>query len=118
MCVYPMSPTPHLSATQAYHTLGAIQECVNRGAVLKGMNILLTSNVPHGAGMSNSAANCVALGLVFNAIYPTLKLDEKIDVILPPPHTHLDTATTTPHPDARAATTCPLAPPRPPPLLL
>ena len=62
------------------HTLGAIKEMVNRGINTSGVNLLLTSNVPYGAGMSNSAANCVALGLVFNALYPELKLNEKIEL--------------------------------------
>ena len=52
----------------AFHTLGAVQEVINRGVVPTGINLLLTSNVPHGAGMSNSASNCVALGLAFNAM--------------------------------------------------
>ena len=39
-----------------------------------GYDIVMTSNVPHGAGMSNSAANCVALGTCFQACYPQLGL--------------------------------------------
>ena len=51
------------------------------GAPTGGFNILLTSNVPHGAGMSNSAANCVALGLVFNALYPLLNISKTIELV-------------------------------------
>ena len=65
----------------AFHTLGAIMEVANRGVALTGMNLLLTSNVPHGAGMSNSAANCVALGLVFDALCPNLNLGETIELV-------------------------------------
>lgn len=66
----------------AFHTLGAVQEMINRGTTpAGGLNLLLTSNVPHGAGMSNSAANCVALGLVFNALYPTLAISKTIDLV-------------------------------------
>jgi len=46
-----------------------------------GLSLLLTSNVPHGAGMSNSAANCVALGLVFNAMFSQLELDSQIKLV-------------------------------------
>jgi len=66
----------------AFHTLGAVQEMINRGTNPDGgLDLLLTSNVPHGAGMSNSAANCVALGLVFNALYPTLAITKTIDLV-------------------------------------
>ena len=65
----------------ALHTLGSIMEMLRSGADCTGMSLLLTSNVPHGAGMSNSAANCVALGLVFNAMFPTLKLDSDLKVV-------------------------------------
>jgi len=65
----------------ALHTLGSISLMLSSGAACSGLNLLLTSNVPHGAGMSNSAANCVALGLVFNAIYPSLRLDSDIKLV-------------------------------------
>ena len=59
----------------ALHTLGAVVEMLNAGAKPDGgLSLLLTSNVPHGAGMSTSAANCVALGLVFQAMFPRLGL--------------------------------------------
>jgi len=64
-----------------FHTLGAVSEMASRGVPLSGMNLLLTSNVPHGAGMSNSAANCVALGLVFNALHPALSIGETIELV-------------------------------------
>ena len=65
----------------AQHTLGAVMVMINSGAPCTGISLLLTSNVPHGAGMSNSAANCVALGLVFNAMYPSLALDTDIKLV-------------------------------------
>mmetsp|Transcript_59706 Transcript_59706/g.99051 ORF Transcript_59706/g.99051 Transcript_59706/m.99051 type:complete len:578 (+) Transcript_59706:115-1848(+) len=65
----------------AFHTLGAVKQMISSGVQLPGLNLLLTSNVPHGAGMSNSAANCVALGLVFNNMFPALKLDSPIDLV-------------------------------------
>ena len=34
----------------AFHTLGAIQEMRSRGVSFGGVSLLLTSNVPHGAG--------------------------------------------------------------------
>jgi hypothetical protein len=63
-----------------FHTLGAVMEMAQRGVALSGMDLLLTSNVPHGAGMSNSAANCVALGLVFNALFPALNINSTIEL--------------------------------------
>jgi galactokinase len=63
-----------------FHTLGAVMEMAQRGVAFSGMDLLLTSNVPHGAGMSNSAANCVALGLVFNALFPALNINTTIEL--------------------------------------
>lgn len=51
-----------------HHTLGAIKICSDKVS-FKGAQVLLTSNVPHGAGVSNSAANCSALALVLNKCY-------------------------------------------------
>lgn len=65
----------------ALHTLGAVMEMLRAGVLCQGVTLLLTSNVPHGAGMSNSAANCVALGLAFNAMYPALGLDSDIKLV-------------------------------------
>ena len=65
----------------ANHTLGAVALMISSGAPCEGLSLLLTSNVPPGAGMSNSAANCVALGLVFNELYPTLALDTQMKVV-------------------------------------
>jgi galactokinase len=64
----------------AFHSLGALMEHHQLSA-LGGYDILLTSNVPHGAGMSNSAANCVALALAFNAAVPALKLLKPLDIV-------------------------------------
>lgn len=55
----------------AHHTLGAVMEA-RAGGWRGGLNLLLTSNVPHGSGMSNSAANCVALALAFQKLHPEL----------------------------------------------
>ncbi|GEM_PF-6303692 len=60
----------------AYHSLGGIVEAIKCGANLKGVQIMLTSTVPFGAGMSNSAANLVSLGLVFDAEFK-LGLEDK-----------------------------------------
>jgi len=65
----------------AQHTLGAIMEIIRAGIRVTGLSLLLTSNVPHGAGMSNSAANCIALGLVFNALFPKLGIDSQIKLV-------------------------------------
>ena len=65
----------------ALHTLGAIMLMIRSGVSCTGLSLLLTSNVPHGAGMSNSAANCVALGLVFNAMFPALGLNSDIQLV-------------------------------------
>ena len=65
----------------AMHTLGAVMEMLRANVPCRGLTLLLTSNVPHGAGMSNSAANCVALGLAFNAMYPALGLDSDIKLV-------------------------------------
>ena len=66
----------------AMHTLGAVREMISAGVEPSGgLNLLLTSNVPHGAGMSNSAANCVAAGLVFHAMYPRLNLGSELALV-------------------------------------
>ena len=65
----------------AFHTLGALMEHHKLSKLTAGYDLLLTSNVPHGAGMSNSAANCVALALVFNAACPELKLLSQLDLV-------------------------------------
>lgn len=63
------------------HSLGAVKEMVNRGVATTGLNLLLTSNVPFGAGMSNSAANCVSVGMVLNALHPELAIDQPMDLV-------------------------------------
>lgn len=65
----------------ALHTLGAVALMIRARVPCTGLSLLLTSNVPHGAGMSNSAANCVALGLVFNAMFSQLELDSQIKLV-------------------------------------
>jgi galactokinase len=65
----------------AQHTLGAVMLMLSASVPCTGLSLLLTSNVPHGAGMSNSAANCVALGLVFHALFPSLGLDSPIKLV-------------------------------------
>jgi len=61
----------------ANHSLGGI---FHASRILKkkftGINILLTSNVPFGAGMSNSAANCVSLGLALQEVFPELGIGD------------------------------------------
>lgn len=52
------------------HTLGALSVAQKQqGIRLRGMDITATSNVPHGGGLSNSAANCCAVSLLLNKAY-------------------------------------------------
>ena len=50
----------------ANHTMGVLMQAVETGRPFNGADILLTSNVPHGAGLSNSAANCIAVTTALN----------------------------------------------------
>ncbi|KAJ6238777.1 aldose 1-epimerase [Anaeramoeba flamelloides] len=51
----------------ARHALGTMKAGEDHeGIKLVGMNLLLTSSVPFGGGLSNSAANCCAMALLLN----------------------------------------------------
>lgn len=50
----------------ANHTMGVLMQALERGQPISGIDILLTSNVPFGAGLSNSAANCVGVTMALN----------------------------------------------------
>jgi len=50
----------------ANHTMGVLMQAYDRKTLRTGADIVLTSNVPYGAGLSNSAANCVAVTMGFN----------------------------------------------------
>lgn len=65
----------------AFHALGTLMERDQKIAWTQGLDIVLTSNVPHGAGMSNSAANCVALSLTLQAHDPALGLEDQLSVV-------------------------------------
>lgn len=65
----------------ALHTLGSLMERHRRLALCAGYDIALSSNVPHGAGMSNSAANCVALALALQSDTPELKLKDPMELV-------------------------------------
>jgi galactokinase len=65
----------------AFHTLGTLMERQRRLELCAGYDIALSSNVPHGAGMSNSAANCVALSLALQCDTPELKLKDPMDIV-------------------------------------
>ena len=62
------------------HTLGTIFNAIGQSNATKGFNLLMTSNVPFGAGLSASAANCSALTLVLNEFY-NLGLKENIEIV-------------------------------------
>jgi len=64
----------------APHTLGTIKNALDQSINPKGLNVMMTSNVPFGAGLSASAANCVALTMCLNEIF-SLGLKEKIDIV-------------------------------------
>jgi len=53
----------------ARHTLGVLNQARQRNYLLQGMDMLLTSNVPVGGGLSNSAANCGGVVRVLNDAY-------------------------------------------------
>ncbi|MFC1807949.1 hypothetical protein ACFL0T_06245, partial [Candidatus Omnitrophota bacterium] len=59
--------------TSIHHTLGTIIQAKklaeSKGKEFTGMNIALTSTVPYGAGLSNSAANCCAVSMALNNMY-------------------------------------------------
>ncbi|KAJ3441471.1 udp-sugar pyrophosphorylase [Anaeramoeba flamelloides] len=58
----------------ASHSLGTINAAQEKeGITLQGMSILLSSSVPYGGGLSNSAANCVTLALLLNEAYNSSK---------------------------------------------
>lgn len=50
----------------ANHTMGVIMQVIKTKKSFNGADILLTSNVDHGAGLSNSAANCIAVTMALN----------------------------------------------------
>jgi len=64
----------------APHTLGTIKNAFDQCHESKGVNILMTSNVPFGAGLSASAANCAALTICLNQLFE-LGLKNKIDIV-------------------------------------
>ena len=53
----------------ANHTMGVLMQAVSQDKRISGMDILLTSNIPFGAGLSNSAANCVAVTMALSDAY-------------------------------------------------
>ena len=65
----------------AHHSLACVRELHRKRPIEHGLDILLTSNVPHGAGMSNSAANCVALTLCFKKAYALSDLSDPQAVV-------------------------------------
>jgi galactokinase len=65
----------------ANHTLGCLKELVNGGGQLQGLDLGLCSNVPHGSGMSNSAANCVAVGLVLEKAFGGVGSPNSMDLV-------------------------------------
>ena len=65
----------------AFHAFGTLMERDKAFSMTNGYDIVLTSNVPHGAGMSNSAANCIALALTLQADEPALSLDTPIKLV-------------------------------------
>lgn len=65
----------------SHHSLACIREFHRLSHLTTGLEILLTSNVPHGAGMSNSAANCVALTLCFQKAFSRSDLSDPQAVV-------------------------------------
>lgn len=65
----------------AHHSLACLRELHRVKPLDRGMEVLLSSNVPHGAGMSNSAANCVALTLCFKKAFKLSTLNEPQTIV-------------------------------------
>jgi len=65
----------------AHHSMACLRQLHRLAPLTTGLDVLLTSNVPHGAGMSNSAANCVALTLCFKKVYGISGLDDPQSVV-------------------------------------
>ncbi|HMB01812.1 MAG TPA: galactokinase family protein, partial [Spirochaetota bacterium] len=65
----------------ANHTLAVICNVWKKIKFNSGMALMLSSTIPFGSGMSNSAANCIAVTTVLKYIFPGLLHNAPIDIV-------------------------------------
>lgn len=63
------SPITHSEWAWGDYLRGVVNELIGLGHTLSGMNLVITSDVPQGSGLSSSAALEVAIGGLFNAAF-------------------------------------------------
>ncbi len=60
---------PHADQMWSNYIRGVVKYLLEKGLVLKGLNMVVSGNVPQGAGLSSSASLEVAIGEAFNQAY-------------------------------------------------
>ncbi|MDD2341787.1 MAG: galactokinase [Tolumonas sp.] len=60
---------PHSDQMWSNYIRGVVKYLLEKGLVLKGLNMVVSGNVPQGAGLSSSASLEVAIGEAFNQAY-------------------------------------------------